>query len=351
MDHYLNCHSRMAATNKLSFQITRHATSCFNIKIYRDLGITKQGGIPSLAADGIEKTIELAQNNSRNNRFQSPIVCVSNLVRTWMTAVLLYTFSNETSNKTTLSLRICPYLKETGWEGNKAYSLTLSVSTFIDFLKLIKKHKNYINLKEILLLIPARIETPHTEWDTIKITIPEKNIGPTKIITDPSFCSKASIIDKISGYNNDGDISEFMKWFNGSFPKETGKVHIVAHSGIMKTYFNKIFKKSILNKVSKKKIFNIETYIKGETEIDKQNCWTFTTPLLVKNTSALIASIQPGYINPGKENLIGAQGLEGPDSLCRIGVKEIKCTTKGGYQTKKNRRTLRRTLRRTSRKI
>jgi len=331
------------------FQFTRHATSCFNIKIYRDLGITKTGGIPSLAADGIEKTIELAQNNSRNDRFKSPIVCVSNLVRTWMTAVLLYAFSNETTNETSITLRICPHLKETGWEGNKAYPLTLSVSTFIDFLKLIKQRKNYSNIRDIFLLIPATIETPHTEWVRIKISIPKNNVEPTNIITDPSFCSKASIVDKISGYNDNGDISEFMKWFEGSFPKEKGKIHIVAHSGIMKTYFNKIFEKSIFNKISRKiikqKKFDIEKYIKDGTEIDKQNCWSFTTRSQVKNTSALIASIQPGYVNPGKEKLIEAQNKDkGPDSLCRMDIKEIKCSTsmKGGYQTKKNRKKSRR---------
>ena len=32
--------------------------------------------------------------NKNTLRFRSDIVCVSNLVRTWMTAVLLYTFSD-----------------------------------------------------------------------------------------------------------------------------------------------------------------------------------------------------------------------------------------------------------------
>ena len=319
------------------FQFTRHATSCFNIEIYRDLGIKKTGGIPSLAADGIEKTITLAKDYHDTNRFQSPIVCVSNLVRTWMTAVLLYTFSN----KTTISLRICPYLKETGWKGNQAYPLTFSVSTFIDFLKLIKKHKNYSQLREIMLLIPATIETPHKEWVKIKLTIPEGNSVNTKIITDPLFCSRASTVDNISGYNNNGDISEFMKWFSESFPEEKGKVHIVAHSGIMKDYVNKILKS---------KTFDIETYIKNGTAINKQNCWSFTTPLLVKYKTALLASIEPGYANPGKGELSTAQGLEGPESLCRKSVEEIKCPArgsipnlkKGGYYTKKNQRKSRR---------
>ena len=316
------------------FQFTRHATSCFNIEIYRDLGITKTGGIPSLAADGIDKTISLAEKYHVTNRFQSPIVCVSNLVRTWMTAVLLYAFSN----KTTITLRICPYLKETGWKGNKAYPLTLSVSTFIDFLKLIKTHKDYIQLREIMLLIPAKEARPHTEWVKIKLTIPEGNSVDTKIIADPIFCTRASIVDKISGYKNDGDISKFMMWFSESFPAEKGKVHIVAHNGIMKDYVNKLLKS---------KTFNIETYIKGDTAINKQNCWSFTTPLLVKYKTALLASIEPGYANPGKGELATAQGLEGPKSLCRKSVVEIKCPEKGsipnlkkgGYYTKKNHRT------------
>jgi hypothetical protein len=77
-----------------------------------------------------------------------------------MTAILLYAFSDETKIPktknpiTAITLRICPHLKETGWEGNKAYPLTLSVSTFIDFLKtiiksfitLLKNHLYYIRL-------------------------------------------------------------------------------------------------------------------------------------------------------------------------------------------------------------
>ena len=323
--------------NPLLFQFTRHATSCFNIEIYRDRGASLTGGIPSLADIGITNTISLANKNRKTNRFQSSVVCVSNLVRTWMTAVLLYTFSDKTS----ITLRICPHLKETGWTGNKAYSLTLSVSTFIDFLKLIRNNTFYGNLREIILLIPAHIETPHNNWVKIKITIPKGNSVNTKIHTDPLFCDRVNTIDKIDGYNKDGNIYKFMEWYHESFPEEQGIVHIVAHSGIMKEYVKKICNGYIFNGIP----FDIKNYSINEQKIDNQNCWTFTTPMLDVSKEELIKSIQPGYINPGKgASLIAAQDSEkqkGNKSLCFKNVEPITCNiknkklSKGGSHHKK----------------
>lgn len=331
------------------FQFTRHATSCFNIKIYRDKGTLGTGGIPSLAADGIEQTIVLAEKNNENTRFKSSTVCVSNLVRTWMTAILLYAFSSPERIVTTITLRICPHLKETGWEGNAAYPLMLSVSTFVDFLKVIKKHNNYKELREIYLLIPATVETPHRDWVKITIKIPMTNALQTTIIHDEPFCRKASILKEISGYENDGDIYKFMEWFRDSLPDETGTIHIVAHSAIMKAYFNKIFEKSFFNRFRSGK-FNIEKHVVEGREIDKENCWTFTTPFLATYALPMLTSIRlsikAGYANPGKDNLKGAQNKEekkGEDGLCYKPVKGNMCApTKGGYQTKKNRKKSRR---------
>ena len=189
----------MAATNTPLFQITRHATSCYNINEYPSrLGILSADGIPSLAKYGIDETTELARKESGTPRFQASIVCVSNLIRTWMTAVLLYTFFDNKTNlpRTTITLRICPHLREVGGKGNGAYPLTHSIPKFIDFLNLIKKDKNYHELKEIILLIPKRIETPHTDWVKIIITIPKNKLAPTIIYDELLFCNKTKVIEK-----------------------------------------------------------------------------------------------------------------------------------------------------------
>lgn len=175
----------------LLFQFTRHATSCFNIKVYppEGKGFFGKDGIPSLPDYGITRTIALANKNKGTSRFQSPIVSVSNLIRTWMTAVLLYAFSN----KETITLRICPHLRETGWEGNKAYPLTNSIPKFVDFLKLIKTFSHYRNLREIILLLPNEITT-YSSWISITITIPTYDITPPICdIVDPLLEERGGI--------------------------------------------------------------------------------------------------------------------------------------------------------------
>lgn len=315
----------------LLFQFTRHATSCFNIKIDKPSLLSISDGIPSLANIGITNTIILAYKNKDTPRFKSPIVCVSNLIRTWMTAVLLYTFSN----KKTITLRICPHLRESGLEGNGAYALTSSIPKFIRFLELIKNNTSYSGLREIILLIP-NINNPKV-WLELTIYIPEDKTKP--IINDPLLCM---ITDPLlgKGYTDVGNIVNFMSWYHQSFPEEQGIVHIVAHSGIMKNYVKEKCKGYIL---PNKTAFNIKTYSVSKNPIDEENCWSFTTTYKGVNVESLLQSIQPGYLNPGKgKSLNGAQKAErgkGSKSLCLETIEPIICPKKGDRrQTKKNRR-------------
>jgi hypothetical protein len=96
------------------YQFTRHLASCNNI-FY---GKTVKAGRdfePSAAMYGIFKTIEFAQKNENKSSFNFNHVYVSNLIRTWITAVLLY--GTNIKENDTLYLYISPYLKE------KHYSL------------------------------------------------------------------------------------------------------------------------------------------------------------------------------------------------------------------------------------
>ncbi len=332
----------------LLFQFTRHATSCFNIDSYPNgdgiFHLPLSDGIPSLANTGIAETIGLADKNKNTPRFHSAIVCVSNLIRTWMTAVLLYTFSN----KKTITLRICPHLRETGGKGNGAYALTSSIPKFITFLELIKTMPSYSGLREIILLIP-NTNNPNV-WVEITIYIPEDKTKPVQ--NDPLFCM---IDDPLlgKGYTEEGNIFKFLKWFTESFPGEEGIIHTVAHSHIMQKYVEKVCEGKKYQGV----LFNMKEYslrLEGNTmnrvPIVNQNCWSFTTHYEQTDSKQLLESIQPGYFNPGKGPALKdsqrAEHVEGVTSLCLKNVEPIVCPKKGGKRrTKKNRKS-RRTRRR-----
>lgn len=331
---------RSRPLQSLTFQFTRHATSCFNIEIYTDKGLSGKGGIPSLASSGINNTIKLADAYHTTNRFRSSTVCVSNLIRTWMTAVLLYTFPN---NKT-ITLRICPHLRETGWEGNKAYPLASSLPKFLTFLEKIKKHDYYRGLREVILLVrePAR-------WVTIKIVIPKDKNKPVQ--NDPSFCTIADPLLE-EEYTDIGNLTTFMEWYRTLFPEQKELVHVVAHNGIMKKYVKETCKGYEFPNGT---TFDTDTYRMKGIPIEKQNCWSFTIPYDPTNDinkRKLIDSIQPGYLNPVKgkgTELKDAQALDNDDptnSLCFETIKPIDCPKKGGRRTKK-----RKSYRRKSRSI
>lgn len=133
-----------------NFQCTRHGSSCTNIY----MGESWPRGIddsPSLSVYGIVQTIALAKKEKEKNseRFIPPRlaglgekglipIAVSALTRTWETAVLLYGYDLHEKTKkgeeTILKLRICPWLKETGWDGNTVTPLKQSIPKFLRFL-------------------------------------------------------------------------------------------------------------------------------------------------------------------------------------------------------------------------
>lgn len=136
-----------------------------------------------------------------------------------------------------------------------------------------------------------------------------------------------------------------MSWYTQSLPKEQGTVHVVAHSGIMKTYVKRICKGYKFNNVS----FDMKTYSVDGIPLEDQNCWSFTTPIHTV-PDELLKSIQSGYQNPKGESLKAAQEAEkrkGYKSLCLEPANPIICPKKGGKRrTKKNRRSRRKSRRR-----
>ena len=348
--------------NAIQFQFTRHATSCYNIKTYEEgglirerigfIGHTLSDGIPSLAHSGIMSTIDLARKHKGSPRFEMPVegVCVSNLIRTWMTAVLLYAFSGNT-----ITLRMCPYLREDGMEGNTAHPLESSLPKFIAFLEQIKLLPDYSALKEVVLLIEKRTKGVMT-WDEIHLPITKDS----PIENDPRFCDIAdplhdSFLKK--SYANTGDLTEFMKWFHASphEQKDQKNVHVVAHNHIMQHYVRDTCKEYTL----KGKPFTIKTHYLDGDNIDPlvrgqplsiQNCWSFTTTYKNPNVHQLIKSMQTGYLNPGKGSALALEQKSekalGKGSLCLQQIAPIQCKKKGGSRTRRNRKTHRRSRRR-----
>ena len=82
--------------NKIKYQFTRHIQSCNNIS-----SIFNKKQEPSATQYGIFHTTLFAINNQ--NRFTSKRVFVSNLLRTWITAFILYgiNFKQKCKNNTT----------------------------------------------------------------------------------------------------------------------------------------------------------------------------------------------------------------------------------------------------------
>lgn len=97
-------------SRKQTFQFTRHAQSCNNISNVLDKVFE-----PSITYLGIKQSIEFAKKKAQINAFKQNKVCVSNLLRTWITAVLLYGSQLSQMNppdNDALILYVCPYLKE-----------------------------------------------------------------------------------------------------------------------------------------------------------------------------------------------------------------------------------------------
>ena len=269
--------------NKIKYQFTRHIQSCNNIS-----SIFNKKQEPSATQYGIFHTTLFAINNQ--NRFTSKRVFVSNLLRTWITAFILYginfkqKYKNNTTNinndKNTLELYVAPYLKEKitsfrGFKiekGNYPQEITKTLHNFSAFLN------KYFKIPEFS---KEMIHFP----DKIKITIPppsdffknENKNGNnynrqkfifTKIDNEYIFnCKEKSKIKDTIGpkcgdirFLDDGNLEEFIKWHATINFKNNNIVHVVTHSQIM---FQYLIDKNINSK-------QYETH-------KEENCWSFLT--------------------------------------------------------------------------
>lgn len=241
-----------------TFQFTRHALSCNNINNFINKAFE-----PSISFSGIVDTIMFSKENK--GAFTNDKVCVSNLLRTWITAVLLYgnnTGINETTKKRNpLSLYICPHLKEytkiikyLGIEikrGNWPERFNSTLNNFLKFLNNGPQYNStwYSNLPEkIIFFLPDK----NNQWQSVELQkIQGKYVkNENKKSMNGVFYNSVGPRTIMRGYLENGNLQEFMRWYISKFglniSDKSNKVHIITHSNVMKEYMRRFYNNNII---------------------------------------------------------------------------------------------------------
>lgn len=354
--------SKNISTDPITFQFTRHGPSCNNLNeglgstITQVISIgTKKFGKdaePGLVWLGIIELILFMTNLKLNSvesdykpdrtfhpyqyhnmpfiqTYESNTCVVSNLYRTWITAILMH--GSRKQNKDTLNLLVCPYLKEKhGTFKNGNYPIHLQY-TFYKLLKFLNNlhevfhydekpseygTKLYKTLQELNIdKNPEEDQQKfYKKWyknlpNTIRFYLLPENISTTQknqtititkditslytINNDAEFCDISSntlgaTISKVplyyvssKGYTETGSLQTFMKWFTDNrqtiiskYPDLSEKdllpnnlLSVITHSNLMRTYVSNTWK------LDKEKIYYRE-----------QNAWSFQTMVQTKDT-------------------------------------------------------------------
>jgi hypothetical protein len=340
----------------LKYQFTRHLASCNNInegkRSIKSLGLVEKDYEPSAALYGIMKTIELSQNPSNSDSYKYNHVYVSNLIRTWITAVLLY----GTHNTEELNLYISPFLKEKHEvvlgkrveRGNFPKEIYHTANKFQKFLTTlhdlcddIQLPKEYFSTlpKIINLILPVKMDTSK------QIIVFEKEENGYEIKND--VCSMEDNAGphtkEENGFITIGNLQKFMEWFESNKnyhdkKYDNGLVHVVTHSQIMQQYLRDKFN------------FDIDTN-KDYSDVRNSNSWRFNTRKNIDfNDPELVNMNQNGEETQQKVPLLikgvplvkdEAIKLEGNLqhlSLCGSSGSVESLCKRGGKYSKKNRK-------------
>jgi hypothetical protein len=225
--------------------------SCNNINAGKVLGKDSE---PSATNFGIIKTIEFIKNPENAKAFSSDIVHVSNLLRTWITAVLLYgspatatPTATPTVNNRELKLCISPWIKEhlvyLQERGNYQKSITHTLKKFHLFLTRLKAicdegGEDFFNSlpNVITILLPGTNQQPYQSVSFIRTP------------QGYQYDTQSNIVDTVGpnttipGFYSNGDLQKFMDWFYSidncyvSLYQNPQTVHVVTHSAAMKSY-------------------------------------------------------------------------------------------------------------------
>ena len=257
---------------------TRHGPSCNNIVTSNDEWIKTME--PNLADGGIKRLIKFKLDNT-DNRFNSKYVFVSSLVRTWMTAIILYGINpeDETNRDTfvahhdipnikeehTLHLCIAPFLKEHYQWGFQSGNFQISIpdqiekiQSFLTFLKSQLEEEVTI-VSKIELQLPNGDNTLKTITINTSTGIIEQNSNYDYKIADfygfeYANVRNAALFGRLLkpgkdsqikqlfyhqiNYAYNGEFGEFIAWVNKYNNILTNYVnqdtiHIIGHSNLM----------------------------------------------------------------------------------------------------------------------
>lgn len=277
------------------YQFTRHLASCNNIESGKLFGKDFE---PSSTIYGIIKTIQFSQDNSESYNFNH--VYVSNLIRTWITAFLLY----GTHNSQELTLYISPFLKEKHFSvgtlevkrGNFPKEIHHTAKKFEKFLLTLHDlcDDSMISQEQQSILDEVGFSKDYYSKLPGKITLvlPEKNDGSKqqivfekaeigyKIQSDVCLIEdSAGPSTKKEGFTTTGDLQKFMEWFESekNYHRQkhhNGLVHVVTHSQIMQQYLRDKFS------------FDIDKN-KDYSDVRNSNSWRFKIRKVI-NPSELV---------------------------------------------------------------
>ena len=282
------------------FQFTRHAMSCNNIYFGKFFNKDFE---PSLAIYGILTAIAFSKKNKED--FKSDKVIVSNLLRTWITAVLLYgtDFNEKMPYSHSLHLFVSPYLKEkkaskmgiTFKRGNYPKKFRHTIHKFLKFLNRLKEFDTLIKCaKSRDTDIKPYLEIIGKLDDTFYDNLPNKirfSFPPSPQSKEPQqffslFKNQENeyVLDGVcrvydtfgpntnmtSEFLATGNLVKFMSWFrsNKNYYKQDFDVNelipVITHSSVMRTYFINNFGIDLEN---------------DHNEISESNCWKFRTKI------------------------------------------------------------------------
>ena len=218
----------LAETLKLLKKIwsfTRHGPSCNNM-VSTGSAITNLVTMgrwdekyktmePSLADGGITRLIEFKLDQKNKGVFDSDHVFVSPLIRTWMTAIILYGINPKEQGKP-LHLCVSPFLKEHYQFGHQSGNFPIpvpdqieNIQSFLTFLRTELEGKGITFVKSIVFEFPRNSikEAVDDIYPTSNIMVRDTN-NFTQIHINTDFINKKK--KKTAGINEDRNSVELI---------------------------------------------------------------------------------------------------------------------------------------------
>jgi hypothetical protein len=242
---------------KWNWIFTRHGSSCNNIS-----SIFNKVQEPRLTDGGITRLLK--HKKGKEKYYKSNAVFVSPLIRTWMTAIILY--CNGYYKPNVLTLYVAPFLKEHTKMGGvvkrgnypvNIFEQLKSLFTFLVYLK--NKLDSYKMVEYIDLMFPIhdekKFEQSRIHISTNTIQFQSKETILYENLTENHMPQPLKDYYKLEeqgeetmewynpyNYKSNGKIEKFMKWiithrdmFGYKSDNNDITVHTVTHSNVMKT--------------------------------------------------------------------------------------------------------------------